>query len=378
MTYESYLCIIKDLAMPVRKTTAAVTVKIQQLLKKRPFIIAGPCSAESENQLLSTALKLAATGKVDVLRAGVWKPRTKPGMFEGAGSKALKWLQKVKSITGLPVMAEPANAKQVEECLSSGIDMLWLGARTTVNPFSVQEIADALQGTGIPVFIKNPLNPDIELWCGAVERIAKTGIKDIGLIHRGFSAYGDSEYRNPPMWHLAIEMRRRYPGLMMINDPSHICGNRSLLPSVMQQATDYGFDGLMIECHINPSKALTDAEQQITPKTLAGLLGTIKWRSKNTNAAGNMNVLDSLRRNIDILDEELLQIISQRMKIADRIGQWKKENNISILQTKRWQQSLERSVKRAEKLGLSREFIFRYWEALHLESINHQKKILDS
>lgn len=364
--------------MSREKTKVPATANIHQLWNKRPLIIGGPCSAESKNQILATAIQLAAIGKVDVLRAGVWKPRTMPGMFEGAGSKALAWLCEAKKLTGLPVAVEIANSKQVEESLEAGIDILWLGARTTVNPFSVQEIADTLQGVKIPVFIKNPVSPDIELWCGAVERIAKAGIKKIGLIHRGFSSYGDTKYRNPPLWHIAIEMRRRYPNLLLINDPSHICGSRKLLFETMQQAIDFGFDGLMVESHNAPAKALTDAEQQITPERFDKILKSIKWRKKSAKAGENTTALERLRGNIDILDDELLQILSQRMKIADQIGIWKKENNISILQTRRWQKSLERSIKQAKGLGLSAEFIFKYWDAIHMESINRQKKILDS
>src|SRR5919112_6549991 len=252
--------------------------------KKRPLIISGPCSAETEQQVLETATRLAKTGKVDMLRAGIWKPRTRPGSFEGVGTKGLAWLQQAKKITGLPIAVEVATAKQVEDALHFDIDVLWIGARTTVNPFSVQEVADALRGANVPVLIKNPINPDLELWTGALERVAKAGIKKIGLIHRGFSSYGNTEYRNAPMWHLAIEMKRRNPEMMIINDPSHICGRRDILMDVAQKAIDLDFDGLMIESHIDPDNAWSDAKQQITPERLAEILDSIRWRKENTDA----------------------------------------------------------------------------------------------
>src|ERR1043165_9746910 len=254
---------------------------VNELLNKRPLIISGPCSAETEEQLIETAKLLADTGKVDMLRAGIWKPRTRPGNYEGGGVKALPWLLQAKKITGLPTTVEVATAKQVEDALSFEVDVLWLGARTTVNPFSVQEIADALRGVDVPVFIKNPINPDLELWTGAVERVARAGVKQIGLIHRGFSSYGNTEYRNSPMWHPAIEMKRRHPGMMIINDPSHICGRRDILIDVAQKAIDLDFEGLIIESHIDPDKAWSDAKQQITPERLAEMIDSIKWRKED-------------------------------------------------------------------------------------------------
>src|SRR5215467_5528444 len=249
---------------------------VQEKWNKRPLIIAGPCSAETEEQVIETAVRLHKTGKVDLMRAGIWKPRTRPGSFEGIGTKGLPWLQQAKKLTGLPVTVEVATGKQVEDALTFEVDVLWIGARTTVNPFSVQEVADALRGADVPVLIKNPINPDLELWTGAVERVAKAGIKQIGLIHRGFSSYGNTEYRNAPMWHLAIEMKRRNPGVMMINDPSHISGRRDILLDVAQKAIDLDFDGLIIESHIDPDKAWSDAKQQITPERLAEMLGSIR------------------------------------------------------------------------------------------------------
>jgi chorismate mutase len=351
---------------------------IDEVLNKRPLIISGPCSAETEEQMINTASLLANTGKVDMLRAGIWKPRTRPGSFEGVGVKGLPWLAQAKKITGLPTTVEVATGKQVEDALSFDVDMLWLGARTTVNPFSVQEVADAMRGVNVPVLIKNPINPDLELWTGALERVAKAGIKKIGFIHRGFSSYGNTEYRNAPMWHLAIEMKRRYPDLMMINDPSHICGNRSLLQDVSQKAIDLDFDGLMIESHINPDEAWSDAKQQVTPDKLVELLNAIKWRHETTDEKAFVIALEKLREQINHLDDELMQLLGQRMKIADKIGEYKRENSITILQTNRWNEILERAFRKGESIGLSKEFITRYFDAVHMESINHQNRIMNS
>src|SRR5574343_1436687 len=351
---------------------------IQTVLAKRPLIISGPCSAETEEQVLATASRLAATGKVDILRAGIWKPRTRPGSFEGVGTKGLPWLQKAKELTGLPVAVEVATGKQVEDALHFGVDVLWIGARTTVNPFSVQDVADALKGVDVPVLIKNPINPDLELWIGAAERVSKAGIKHIGLIHRGFSSYGNTEYRNAPMWHLAIEMKRRNPGMILINDPSHICGRRNILLGVAQKAVDLDFDGVMIESHIDPDNAWSDAKQQITPEVLGNLIGSIIWRKEDVNSEEYHAALEKLRQQINHLDDELMQVLSQRMKIAEKIGEYKKNNNITILQTNRWNEILERAFNQGAKVGLSKEFITRYFDAVHMESINHQNKIMHS
>lgn len=351
---------------------------IQQTLNKRPLIISGPCSAETEEQLMQTAMQLAATGKVNMLRAGIWKPRTRPGQFEGVGAKGLPWLLQTKKQTGLPTTVEVATAKQVEDALNFNVDVLWIGARTTANPFSVQEVADALHGVNIPVLIKNPINPDIDLWTGAIERIAKAGIQKIGLIHRGFSTYGNTEYRNPPMWHLAIEMKRRNPEMLLICDPSHICGTRTTLHEVMQTCVDLDYDGMMIESHINPNEAWSDAKQQVTPAHLVELLDKIIWRKENADNKDVHSALEKIRQKINQLDDELMQILSTRMKVAEEIGQYKKDNSVTILQTNRWNNILERAIIKAEKLGLSKEFITRYFDAVHMESINHQNKIMNS
>jgi len=351
---------------------------VQQKLSKRPIVISGPCSAETEEQVLETATRLAKTGKVDILRAGIWKPRTKPGLFEGIGTKGLPWLLQAKKLTGLPTTVEVATAKHVEDALQFDVDMLWIGARTTVNPFSVQEVADALRGVDIPVLIKNPINPDLELWSGGIERIQKVGVKQVGMIHRGFSNYGNTEYRNAPMWHLPIEMKRRFPEMLLICDPSHICGNRHMLQQVAQKSIDLDFDGVMLESHIDPDNAWSDAKQQVTPEKLAELLDGLIWRSENTDKAEFLNALAKLREQINHLDDELLTLLGQRMSIADKIGQYKKDNNITILQTNRWNEILDKAVKKGEKVGLSNEFITKYFDAVHLESINHQNKVMNS
>lgn len=356
---------------------APLVATSQSIIGKKPLIISGPCSAETEQQTIETCLRLAATGKVDMLRAGIWKPRTKPGLFEGIGTKGLPWLKKAKELTGLPITVEVATAKHVEDCLAFDVDVLWLGARTTVNPFSVQEVADALRGVSIPVLIKNPINPDIELWTGAVERIAKAGINNIGLIHRGFSSYGNTEFRNAPMWHLPIEMKRRLPELPIICDPSHIGGQRDLLQSIAQKAIDLDFDGLMLESHIDPDNAWSDAKQQVTPERLADILSGIIWRSETTDHQEFTTAMEKLRQQINHLDDEILQLIGNRMAIAEKIGLYKKENNITILQPSRWNEILDHGVRKGAKLGLTEDFIHKYLDAIHLESINRQNKVMN-
>ncbi len=344
----------------------------------RPWIISGPCSAETEEQVLKTAQALAASGQVHLFRAGIWKPRTKPGGFEGVGTVGLEWLSQARTLYGLPFAVEVATAKQVEEALKYNTDILWIGARTTVNPFSVQELADALRGVNVPVLIKNPLNPDLELWTGALERITGAGVEKIGLIHRGFSSYGNTAYRNAPMWHLAIEMKLRHPHLPLINDPSHICGRRDILLEVMQRAVDLDFDGLMIESHPDPDQAWSDSKQQVTPDRLLEMLVSIRWRAEDVNSDSFHTALDALRQQINQLDNEMVQLLGRRMRVAEEIGQYKKDNNITILQAGRWQEIVERACQQGEQVGLSREFITRYLEAVHMESINRQKRVLDS
>lgn len=360
-------------------STQTETMKspIMEKWLKRPLIISGPCSAESEEQVVSTAQALVATGKVDVLRAGIWKPRTKPGMFEGIGVKALPWMAKARQVTRLPIAVEVATARHVENALQFDVDILWIGARTTVNPFSVQEVCDALRGTDVPVLIKNPINPDLELWSGGIERLIKAGVKNIGMIHRGFSNYGNTEFRNAPMWHMPIEMKRRYPDMLIVCDPSHICGNRSGLQSVSQKSIDLGFGGLMIESHPDPDNAWSDAKQQITPETLAAMLQSLIWRDENTEEKEFLTALATLREQINQLDDELLSLIGQRMKIADKIGEYKKENKITILQTQRWNEILAKAFVKGEKYNLSKDFVTKYFDAIHMESINHQNKIMN-
>ncbi len=353
-------------------------IQMKQLLKKRPLIISGPCSAETEEQVMDTANRLAATGMVDVMRAGIWKPRTRPGTFEGVGTKGLPWLQHARKATGIPLAVEVATARQVEDALHFEVDILWIGARSVVNPMSVQEIANALKGSDVPVLIKNPMNPDIDLWSGAVERISIAGITNIGLIHRGFSTYGKHKYRNPPIWHLAIEMRRRYPDLMMICDPAHISGRRDLIQSVSQKAIDLDFDGLMIESHRDPDNAWSDAKQQVTPEVLKTILESLIWRERSSNSEPVMAVLDEYREVIDQIDDELMQLLAKRMNMAERIGEYKKDNKLTILQTSRWNEILERGMSVGKNLGLSYEFVSTFLESVHMESINHQNRVMNS
>lgn len=350
---------------------------VMEIWNKRPLIISGPCSAESEEQVLQTAISLAKNSQVNVLRAGIWKPRTKPGMFEGVGVKGLPWMDKARQVTGLPIAVEVATARHVENALSFNVDILWVGARTTVNPFSVQEIADALRGVDVPVLIKNPINPDLELWSGGIERLQKAGLKNVGMIHRGFSNYGNTEYRNAPMWHLPIEMKRRFPDMLLVCDPSHICGNRSKLQSVSQKSIDLGFHGLMIETHPDPDNAWSDAKQQITPDSLSVMLNELIWRHENTAEEEFLTALATLREQINQMDDELLTLLGQRMQIADKIGRYKKENNITILQTHRWNEILDKAYEKGVKLGLSKDFITKYFDSVHMESINHQNKIMN-
>jgi chorismate mutase len=347
------------------------------LINKKGLIIAGPCSAESEEQLLSTAMELKETGKVDIIRAGIWKPRTNPGYFEGVGTIGLSWLLKAKQQTSLQTAVEVATNKHVEDAMSFDVDVLWIGARTTVNPFSVQHIADALKGTKQTVLIKNPVNADIKLWIGAIERLQKAGIENIGLIHRGFTSYGNTEYRNVPMWQIPIEMKRLFPELPMICDPSHICGNRTGLQTVSQKATDLDYDGLIIESHIEPDVALTDKQQQITPKVLDDLLQKLIWKKSSSTEEVFLKKLELHRQQINHLDEELLSLISHRMRVAKEIGEIKRNNKITVLQSSRYSEILDRAVLKGSQVGLSEYFIKTYLEAIHIESIRIQNTLVN-
>ncbi|HQK69335.1 MAG TPA: chorismate mutase, partial [Bacteroidales bacterium] len=310
-------------------------------------------------------------------RAGIWKPRTRPNSFEGVGNAGLKWLRRVRQETGLLVGTEVANEKHVYEALKYGIDMLWIGARTSVNPITVQEIVDALKGVDVMVFVKNPVNPDIELWIGALERIASAGIKRLGAIHRGFSTYEKTIYRNQPNWQLPIELRRRIPEIPILCDPSHIAGSREYLHEISQKAMDLNFDGLMIESHINPEKALSDASQQVNPEELKELLSRLILRSPSTDDPKLLDVLGELRQQIDVFDDHLLDLLEKRMKVSETIGRYKKENNITILQSARWDEIVKRAMIKGRAKGLSEELIDSMFKAIHQESINRQMKIMN-
>lgn len=339
---------------------------------KRPIVIAGPCSAETEEQVMTTAKELAKKG-VRIFRAGIWKPRTKPGGFEGVGSVGLPWLQNVRRETGMLVSTEVATRYHVEEALKSGIDVLWIGARTSANPFAMQDIADALCGVDIPVLVKNPVNPDLELWIGAMERLYNAGVTRLGAIHRGFSAYGKHLYRNMPQWHIPIELHRRLPQLSIFCDPSHIGGKRELVASLSQQAMDMGFDGLIIETHCNPDNAWSDKTQQITPEVLNLILHTIVVReTKQTTES-----LSLLRQQIDQIDNELLEALAKRMRVSREIGQYKKEHNMPVVQTTRYDDILNSRAKAAEDMGISGDFMKVVYQAIHEESVRQQIEVLN-
>ena len=334
---------------------------------KRPIVIAGPCSAESEEQVIETAMELSDNG-CDIFRAGIWKPRTKPGCFEGHGEKALLWLKNVKDKTGLPIATEVASSEHVELCLKYGIDILWIGARTTTNPFTVQSIADSLQGVDIPVLVKNPVNPDLELWIGALERLNRSGIKKLGAIHRGFSSYGQKLFRNSPMWQIPIELHRRIPEMPIICDPSHLGGKRDFIATLCQQAMDLGFDGLMVECHNNPENALSDADQQITPNCLKKILTNLIIRSENIPNNG----LSEMRKEIDIIDDQIMELLAKRMNISREIGEYKKAHNLTVRQSKRYGEILAKRCLQGKLSGISPEFINKIFESIHEESIRQQ------
>ena len=339
---------------------------------KRPLIIAGPCSAETEEQVLETAKGLAAQG-IKIFRAGIWKPRTKPGGFEGVGSIGLTWLKRVKEETGMYVATEVANQYHVLEALKHGIDILWIGARTSANPFAMQEIADALKGADIPVMIKNPVNPDLELWIGAVERIYNAGIRKIAVIHRGFSSYDKRLYRNLPQWHIPIEFRRRYPHIPLFCDPSHIGGKRDLIAPLCQQAMDLGFDGLIVESHCNPDCAWSDASQQVTPDTLSYILNMLVIR-ETSQSTENLN---ELRRQIDELDNQLLELLARRMRVAREIGVYKKEHEMPVWQAARYDELLSKRVEQAVELEMDGDFMKTVLAAIHEESVRQQMIIIN-
>lgn len=340
---------------------------------KRPIVIAGPCSAETEEQVMDTAKQLAKNG-IKIYRAGIWKPRTKPGGFEGVGEIGLPWLQKVKEETGMYVSTEVATAKHVEAALKAGIDILWVGARTSANPFAVQEIADSLKGVDIPVLIKNPVNPDLDLWIGAIERIYNAGIRKLGAIHRGFSSYDKKIYRNLPQWHIPIELHRRLPNIPIICDPSHIGGRRELIASISQQAMDLSFDGLIIESHICPDKAWSDASQQITPDILQFIINKLVIR----DGVQTTESLADLRLQIDNIDNDLLEMLSKRMRISREIGTFKKEHNMPVLQANRYDEIMQKRVILGESMGMSPEFVTKILEAIHEESVRQQIDVINS
>jgi chorismate mutase len=350
--------------------------------QKRPILIAGPCSAETEEQVLTTARQLRSlqdlgVAQVDLFRAGIWKPRTRPGAFEGVGVTGLPWLQRVQEETGMKVSTEVATGQHVNECLKYGIDVLWIGARTTVNPFSVQEIADAMSGSDIPVMVKNPVNPDYKLWVGAIERLYKAGLRRISAVHRGFSTYGDSKYRNVPRWQMGIDLMQEFPDLELICDISHICGRRDILAETAQKAYDLNFDGLMVEVHPEPDQAWSDASQQITPARFAEMVGALVQRHSTSEDPDFQERIENFRQQIDEYDEEILNLIAQRMLLVREIGYVKKDKNVAIFQPERWRALAEACRLRAEKGDLSREFISMFLEAIHQEGISQQERIMN-
>jgi chorismate mutase len=343
-----------------------------------PLLISGPCSLESEEQALSTARELAKDKRVFVYRGGIWKPRTRPGMFEGVGSIGLEWLKLVKQETGLLTGTEVANAQHVEECLKAGVDVMWIGARSTASPFVVQEIADVLKGTDQVVMVKNPVNPDVQLWVGALERLNQAGLKNLVAIHRGFTPFSETKYRNYPNWKTVIELRRILPNLPIICDPSHISGKREYLFEIAQKAFDIGLDGLMLESHIDPSCALSDKEQQVTPAELAKILDKLVIRYASSDNPQFENKLELLRSRIDMIDHEIMEVLAQRMNIVKQIGQYKKENQVTALQINRWAQIIEDRSKLAEKLSLDDTFVKSLFQLIHEDSVRQQSDIMDN
>ena len=343
---------------------------------EHPLVIAGPCSAETEEQVLKIAHELKDSD-VSYFRAGIWKPRTRPGMFEGVGEIGLRWLKKVKEETGMKTCTEVANAAHVKLAIENDVDLLWIGARSTVSPFIMQEIADALAGTDKIVLVKNPVNPDLALWLGGIERLYTAGIKNLGAIHRGFSTYEKTKYRNTPEWQLAIEFQNKFPDLPLINDPSHITGKRDMIFEVSQTALDLNFDGLMIETHFDPEKAWSDAAQQVTPDTLKQIMEDLKVRKQTNTEEEYQKSLNNLRAQITVADNQLVALLGKRMQVADQIGGLKKEKNVAVLQSKRWNEILGNMILEGETKGLSEEFVLKMFKAIHQESINHQEKVIN-
>lgn len=342
----------------------------------RPSVVAGPCSAETEEQVMETAKGLKELG-INVFRAGIWKPRTHPGCFEGVGTEGLKWLQKAKKEYGLKISTEVASEKHVYECIKHGVDLVWLGARTTANPFLVQEIADALKDTDIPVLVKNPVNADLDLWIGALERLNRAGIRKLGVIHRGFSTFDKIQYRNAPQWQVAIDLRSRYPELPFFVDPSHMGGSKDYIREISQRSLDLGFEGLMIESHCNPSCALSDAKQQLTPPELSDLLyNQIVVKDKDSDSPEWKENIDQLRAKIDVIDENLLYTLGARMQVSRQIGEYKKNNNIAILQTSRWDKVLASVVEKGAAYGLSENFLIDVFTAIHEASVEIQNEVI--
>ncbi|WP_299819261.1 bifunctional 3-deoxy-7-phosphoheptulonate synthase/chorismate mutase type II [uncultured Pontibacter sp.] len=344
--------------------------------ENRPLRIAGPCSAESEAQVMQTAQALAQQN-IHLFRAGIWKPRSRPNSFEGVGFKGLAWLKQVKQEFGLKVTTEVATARHVEEALNYGIDVLWIGARTTVNPFAVQEIADALKGVQVPVMVKNPVNPDLALWIGAIERIYNAGVTDLAAIHRGFSSYQKSKYRNAPVWQIPIELKARFQSLPIIVDPSHIAGNRDLIFPVSQKALDLGYDGVMIETHPDPDHALSDAEQQVTPARLAEIFEKLQVRKTNYDDVELVNRAEELRLQIDAADHDIIAALAKRMALVEQIGEYKKQNNVQVLQLERWKEIFRSRAEWAEEAGITPDFVAELYKLIHVESIRKQTQILN-
>lgn len=358
------------------KNTKELRTWLDDMKLDHPLVIAGPCSAETEEQVLRIAHELKDSD-VNYFRAGIWKPRTRPGMFEGVGEIGLRWLKKVKEETGMKTCTEVANAAHVKLAIENDVDLLWIGARSTVSPFIMQEIADALQGTDKIVLVKNPVNPDLALWLGGIERLYKAGIKNLGAIHRGFSTYEKTKYRNIPEWQIAVEFQNKFPDLPLINDPSHITGNREMIFDVCQTALDLNFDGLMVETHFDPENAWSDAAQQVTPEKLKQIMKDLKIRKETNTEAEYQRSLDNLRAQINVADNQLVELLGKRMKVSDQIGALKKDKNVAVLQSKRWNEILGNMILEGESNGLSEEFILRMFKAIHQESINHQEKVIN-